>query len=211
MTSEIELALVDGRVRTLDPDNPSAQAVAVAGGRIAAVGSDDEVRALCGPGTEVIELDGAAVVPGLIDSHMHPFKGAVGARGADLLDAHTLDDVLDGLRAERRKCQPGEWVLGWGLDYNVFEQTGVSSAVIDEAVGGAPAAVTFMDFHTVLASTHTISACSTNSRGPSIPASSSAFSEASIVWKSMNVSAVGAPPTASSITDELMPVPSNTL
>jgi predicted amidohydrolase YtcJ len=156
MTPEIDVALVDGRVRTLDPDNPSAQAVAVAGGRIAAVGSDAEVRALCGAGTELIELDGAAVVPGLIDSHMHPFKGAVGARGADLLDAHTLDDVLDGLRAERRKCQPGEWVLGWGLDYNVFEQTGVSSAVIDEAVGGAPAAVTFMDFHTVLASTHAL-------------------------------------------------------
>ena len=62
MTSEIELALVDGRVRTLDPDNPSAQAVAVAGGRIAAVGSDAEVRALCGPGTEVMELDGAQKV-----------------------------------------------------------------------------------------------------------------------------------------------------
>src|ERR1700689_5373116 len=98
MTPEIDLALVAGRVRTLDPDNPSAQAVAVAGGRI----------------------------------------------------------VAGGLRAERRKCQPGEWVLGWGLDYNVFEQTGVSAAVIDEAVGGAPAAVTFMDFHTILASSHAL-------------------------------------------------------
>jgi len=99
MTSEIELALVNGRVRTLDPDNPSAQAVAVAGGRIAAVGSDAEVRALCGPDTEVIELDGAAVVPGLIDSHMHPFKGAVGARGADLLDRVSHD--RDCRRRER--------------------------------------------------------------------------------------------------------------
>jgi hypothetical protein len=87
---------------------------------------------------------------------MHPFMGAIGARGADLLDAHTLDDVLSGLAAERARCGPGEWVLGWGLDYNVFEQTGIGSAVIDDAVGGAPAAVTFMDFHTVLASTHAL-------------------------------------------------------
>jgi predicted amidohydrolase YtcJ len=110
------------------------------------------VRAQCGSATEVVNLDGAAVVPGLIDSHMHPFMGAINARGADLLDAHTLDDVLGALQAERAKCQPGEWIQGWGLDYNVFEQTGISSSVIEDAVGGAPAALTFMDFHTMLAS-----------------------------------------------------------
>ena len=47
-------------------------------------------------------------------------------------------------------------MLGWGLDYNVFAQSGISSEVIDEAVGGAPAALTFMDFHTLLASTHAL-------------------------------------------------------
>ena len=100
----------------------------------------------------MVDLEGAAAVPGLIDSHMHPFMGAVGARGADLLDAHTLDDVLGALAAERAKCAPGQWVQGWGLDYNVFEQTGISSAVIEDAVAGAPAALTFMDFHTLLVS-----------------------------------------------------------
>lgn len=154
--TDIDLALVDGRVRTLDPDRPLAEAVALAQGAIAAVGSSDEIRARCGATTEVIALDGAAVVPGLIDSHMHPFMGAIGARGADLLDAHTLEDVLGALSSERAKCAPGEWVQGWGLDYNVFESTGISSAVIDEAVGGAPAALTFMDFHTVLASSRAL-------------------------------------------------------
>jgi predicted amidohydrolase YtcJ len=100
----------------------------------------------------VIDLDGAAAVPGLIDSHMHPFMGAIGARGADLPDAHTLDEVRGALSADRARCAPGEWVRGWGLDYNVFEQTGISAEVIDQAVGGAPAALTFMDFHTLLAS-----------------------------------------------------------
>jgi predicted amidohydrolase YtcJ len=148
----VDLALVNGRIRTLDADRPQATALAVTGGVIAAVGADRDIRQRCGPGTEVIDLQGAAAVPGLIDSHMHPFKGAVGARGADLLDAHRLDDVLGALAAERAKCAPGEWVQGWGLDYNVFEQTGISSSVIDQAVDGAPAAITFMDWHTMLAS-----------------------------------------------------------
>lgn len=151
MTSA-DLALVNGRIRTFDPGRPQATALAVSGGTIAAVGDDHEVRELCAAGTEVIDLRGAAAVPGLIDSHMHPFKGAIGARGADLLDAHRLDDVLGALAAERARCAPGEWVQGWGLDYNVFEQTGISSSVIDEAVDGAPAVVTFMDWHTMLAS-----------------------------------------------------------
>ncbi len=152
MTPDLDLALLGALVRTLDPESPSAAAVGILDGRIAAVGSEDEVRGLCGSQTEVVDLDGAAVVPGLIDSHMHPFMGAINARGADLLDAHTLDDVLGALQAERAKCQPGEWIQGWGLDYNVFEGKRISASVIEEAVGGAPAALTFMDFHTMLAS-----------------------------------------------------------
>jgi predicted amidohydrolase YtcJ len=150
--TEVDLALVNGRLRTLDPQRPHAAALAVADGMIVAVGDDAAIRERCGSQTRVVDLKGAAGMPGLIDSHMHPFKGAIGARGADLLDAHTLDDVLGALAAERAKCAPGEWVTGWGLDYNVFEQTGISSAVIDDAVGGAPAALTFMDFHTLLVS-----------------------------------------------------------
>jgi predicted amidohydrolase YtcJ len=150
--TEIDLALVNGRIRTLDPGRPTATALAIADGVLTAVGDDAEIRGLCGAGADVIDLDGAAAMPGLIDSHMHPFMGAIGARGADLLDAHTLDDVRGALSAERARCAPGEWVRGWGLDYNVFEQTGISAGVIDEAVGGAAAALTFMDFHTLLAS-----------------------------------------------------------
>jgi predicted amidohydrolase YtcJ len=150
--TQIDLALVGGRLRTLDPGRPRASALAISDGRIVAVGEDAVIREMCGSQTEIVDLRGHAAVPGLIDSHMHPLKGAVGARGADLLDAHTLDDVLGALAAERAKCAPGEWIRGWGLDYNVFADTGISSSVIDDAVGGAPAAVTFLDWHTMLAS-----------------------------------------------------------
>jgi predicted amidohydrolase YtcJ len=146
-----DLALVGARVRTLDPERPSATAVAAADGVITAVGSDAEIRALCGPATEVIDTAGAAVVPGLTDSHLHPFLGAIGARGADLLGVTSLAEVRRLVAAERAHCAPGEWVLAFGLDYNAFRDTGTSGTLIEEAAGGHPALLTFMDFHTALA------------------------------------------------------------
>ena len=120
--TQVELALVNGRIRTLDPARPAATAVAVGDGTVLAVGGDAEIRERCGSCTEIVDLRGAAVVPGLTDSHLHPFMGAEDARGADLMDARTLDDVRASLAAERRRCAPGEWVLGYGLDYDVFRE-----------------------------------------------------------------------------------------
>ena len=149
--STADLALVGAAVRTLDPERPSATAVAVADGVIAAVGSDAEIGELTGPGTEVIDLHGAAIVPGLTDSHLHPFLGALGARGADLMGAGSLAEVQRRVAEERARCAPHEWVLGFGLDYNAFAESGTSGALIEEAAGGGPALLTFIDFHTALA------------------------------------------------------------
>jgi predicted amidohydrolase YtcJ len=148
----MNLALVGAAVRTLDPERPSATAVAVRDGTIAAVGSDAEVRELCDARTEVVDLRGAAVVPGLVDSHMHPFMGALGARGADLLGVFSLDEVMRRVGEERARCAPGEWVLGWGLEYNALAGVETSGALFADAAGGAPMLLTYMDFHTALAS-----------------------------------------------------------
>jgi predicted amidohydrolase YtcJ len=145
----VELALVGGSVRTLDPHRPSASAVAIGNGTILAVGDDADIRAL-GDATETIDLSGASVVPGLVDSHIHPILGAEDTRGADLTGARTLDAVRAALAAEQRR-NGGDWVLGWGLEYDVFRESGVRGELLDDAVGGAPAFATFMDFHTGVA------------------------------------------------------------
>jgi predicted amidohydrolase YtcJ len=153
MTPPLDLALVNGRVRTLNPDQPSATAIGIAGDTIVAVGDDAEIRAEASASTEVIDLKGAAVTPGIVDSHVHPFAAGIGgARGADLMDARTLDDVRSLVAQERARCAPDQWVLGYGLDYNAFAETGISGELIAEAAGGAPAILTFIDFHTALAS-----------------------------------------------------------
>src|SRR5207249_1039474 len=108
--SSAELAVVNARIRTLDPQRPWASAVAVREGMVVAVGEGAEVRAACDGATEVVDARGAALVPGLVDSHAHPFMGAMETRGADLAGATSVEDVAARLAAERRRCGDGTWV-----------------------------------------------------------------------------------------------------
>src|SRR5581483_9498305 len=72
-----DLILRGGRFTTLDSGKPTASAVAVAAGRFSAVSSDQEIMALAGPGTRVIDLHGRLVLPGLIDNHLHLIRGGL--------------------------------------------------------------------------------------------------------------------------------------
>src|SRR5882724_3842349 len=74
---EPDLILRNGRIATLGGPRPFAQAVAVQDGRFLAVGSDEEIMRLRGSSTEVIDLGGKTVIPGLNDSHMHPIRGGL--------------------------------------------------------------------------------------------------------------------------------------
>ena len=86
--SAADLVFVNGAVYTVDATRSWAQAVAVRDGRIALVGTDDDIRAAVGGGTEVIDLDGRMLVPGFQDAHVHPVSA-----GIDMLqcDLHDLD------------------------------------------------------------------------------------------------------------------------
>nr|WP_246345567.1 amidohydrolase [Conexibacter arvalis] len=121
-------------------------------GAIAAVGDERAVRAACGPATELVDLGGATVVPGLIDGHQHPLEwGGRAARGADLAGIETLEQLLAALRAERERVGRDGWVRGWGLPYEPFAGGTIAAELIEEAVGGAPTALMFCDLHTLLA------------------------------------------------------------
>jgi predicted amidohydrolase YtcJ len=114
------------------------------------VGSDAEVREHCDHRTQVVDGKGElAIVPGLVDAHIHPFH-AEQTRGADLTRCSTLSEVQYELSREAAIGGDG-WVVGWGLEYNVFADAPISSEEVDRAVGGAPALVTFFDLHTAVA------------------------------------------------------------
>lgn len=138
-----ELAIVNARIRTLDPARPFASALAVRGGTIIAVGED--VSDDCDATTDVIDAGGAALFPGLVDSHIHPFWGAEATRGVDLRGCASAAEALARLAAA--EPQRG-WLFAWGLDYDVAP----SPAAIGEACGGAAVFVQLADLHTALAS-----------------------------------------------------------
>jgi hypothetical protein len=107
--------LVNGKVVRFDAT--PAEAVAVRGDRIAAVGSTEAVRALAGPATRVIDLGGRTVIPGLIDSHIHAIRaGLTYMTEVHWFGVRTLAEALEKLRAADKAAPPGAWLVvagGW--------------------------------------------------------------------------------------------------
>lgn len=114
-----DLALLNGKVITVDEVNSVAEAVAIKHGWILRVGTDDDVREVIDSGTEVHNLDGKTVLPGLIDSHMHP-GGSWGAyliRGVECgPELNSVDEMLERVRLKVKETASGNWILGYRLD-----------------------------------------------------------------------------------------------
>ena len=117
-----ELVLYNGHVYTMDPSEGRVGAVAVAGNRIAAVGDDAAMRALLGPGGQAINLEGRAVVPGLIDAHVHFGWCAIaaGQKRLDLDNVPTKAKAVAQVAERARALPPGRWILGGGWNQNVW-------------------------------------------------------------------------------------------
>jgi predicted amidohydrolase YtcJ len=100
--------LVNGHVVTVDPRFSIAQAVAIAGGRFTAVGTDAAIRQLAGPSTTTIDLHGQTVIPGLADDHLHD---AGGGPGVDLSRVRTIADLLGAIAARVKTSRPGDVIV----------------------------------------------------------------------------------------------------
>lgn len=106
-----DLILVNGRFTTLDQTNPNPQAVAIAGGRFLGAGSEQEMRALAGPTTQVIDLGGRRAVPGLIDSHMHIIRGGLNYNMELRWDGvRSLGQAMEMLKKQVAVTPPPQWV-----------------------------------------------------------------------------------------------------
>jgi predicted amidohydrolase YtcJ len=120
----------NGSVFTADAAASRVQAIAVAGGTFVAVGNDLDVKSLAGPGTEMVDLRGRMLLPGIVDVHNHHLRGGQ----ADLyelkiLPTMSLDVVLEAVRARCAATKPGEWIFGgiWGS--HLVETIGQASAL----------------------------------------------------------------------------------
>jgi predicted amidohydrolase YtcJ len=113
----VDLALVNGKVVTLDGQSTIAEAVAIAGERITAVGSSAAIRRLAGPDTRVIDLGGRTLIPGLIDSHLHAIRAALSfSTEVNWIGSPSLVDALARVSKAAKATTPGAWLIvagGW--------------------------------------------------------------------------------------------------
>jgi predicted amidohydrolase YtcJ len=106
-----DVVFVNGRIVTVNDRSEIAQAFAVRGERIIAVGSDSEVRKLAGPSTILRDLKGRMVLPGLIDSHVHAPDAAVYEWDHEIPDMRTVDEVLEYIRGRAEALEEGKWII----------------------------------------------------------------------------------------------------
>ncbi len=114
MVDPADLVLQNGKVVTVDDDNPEAQAVAVRGDSIVAVGTNDQIAAYVGPDTEVIDLDGQLATPGFIEGHGHFMSIGNAAMQLRLMNTQSWDEIVSLVAEAVENAEPGEWIFGRG-------------------------------------------------------------------------------------------------
>lgn len=118
-----DLVLLGGTIVTVQEGGPDgATALAARDGRIVAVGSDEEVRGLVGPDTEVMDLDGALAIPGLIEGHAHYMRVGQSRLELDLTTVANWDAAVTMVEAAVRDAEPGQLILGRGWHQEKWDQ-----------------------------------------------------------------------------------------
>ena len=159
--SRAGVVLVGGDVRTLDPRSTTASAVAVADGRIVAVGPDDDVRSAASPAADVVDLGGRTVLPGINDSHAHVGWWAL-ATAAGALDvrrgaAPSVAAVQELVRAAADRTPAGKWILGYGWDQTRFAEGRMPTrTALDAAAPRHPVALTHFSGHALWANSEAL-------------------------------------------------------
>jgi predicted amidohydrolase YtcJ len=143
-----DLVLTGGEILTMQPEAPRAEALAIRGARIAAVGSDAEVRRWVGPATRVIDLHGRTVTPGLVDAHCHLYGLGEALEALPLRGMDRVEAVAQAVAEAARALPKGEWIMGHGWDQNRWTPaTFPDHAALDAVAAGHPVALERIDGH----------------------------------------------------------------
>ncbi|MGD2091915.1 MAG: amidohydrolase [Candidatus Aminicenantes bacterium] len=109
-----DLALINGKIVTMEKSKPVVEALAIRGGRILAVGSNQAIKSRIGDSTRTIDLEGKLAIPGFIESHGHFNSLGYSQMQLDLMKVKNWDEVVDMVKAAVSKAKPGEWIRGRG-------------------------------------------------------------------------------------------------
>lgn len=165
-----DLAVVGANIWTNNPDRPAATAIAVMGGEIIAVGTDEEINALTNGNTRVINANGARVLPGLIDAHVHLHNSGQTLSWIALRDAQSKQDMLHLVQTGAHEKAEDEWVMGRGWSAEGWDDPEPPTAdELDSAAGGRPTILVRMDGHQLIASRRALELAGVDENTPAPP------------------------------------------
>ena len=147
-----DLVIVNASVHTMDKARPTAEAVAIIGNRIVALGSSKEIGKLAGPGTRVIDAHDQLVLPGFNDAHVHFMSGGFQLSSVDLRDANTPQEFAERIRDFAAKLREGRWITGGDWDHERWPDAKLPTRdLIDRYTPKTPVFVNRLDGHMALA------------------------------------------------------------
>jgi predicted amidohydrolase YtcJ len=165
-----DLIVTNARVRTVDKSRPAAQAVAVLGDRIVAVGSAAEVAAWRGPATQVLDAGGRLVLPGFNDSHVHFIEGSSSLTEVQLKNATSPQDFARRIGDFARALPAGEWITGGNWDDQSFATPVLPTRRdIDALTPDHPVFVSRYDGHMALANSLALKLAGVDRNTPDVP------------------------------------------
>lgn len=143
-----DLIVINGEIRTMDPLKPRVEALASHQGRVTALGSTADIRALAGSGVRVIDAGGRLVLPGFQDTHIHmQDSGTRHALDVDLAGARTIDELQQTLGAFAKAHPERGWVKGHGWYSGIFGEHNLTRDVLDKVVPDRPVLLFSSDYH----------------------------------------------------------------
>ena len=164
-----DLIVVNADVHTVDSGNPNAGAFAITGGKFIAVGSTAEIRDLAGNNTEVIDVAGVTVVPGLIDGHTHLLMGSGLAVGVDLSKIEDKGEWLSTIRDKAQSTAEGSWILGGAWDHNLSDGVLPTKEMLDSVAPNHPVLLRDIDGHSAWANSLAIEMAGVSANSPVPP------------------------------------------
>src|SRR5580704_11925523 len=166
---QADLVLTGGKIRSPAHRSGFVQALAVRGGLIHSVGTDEEIRQVTGPRTRVVDLGGRLAVPAFGDAHVHAVAGGLEGLRCNLAGLRTRPESLAAVASYCAGLGPGDWVLGGGWTMSAFPGGLPTAADLDPVTGGRPAFLPNRDHHTAWVNTAALERAGVDERTPDPP------------------------------------------
>jgi len=152
MSTAPDLIIVNAVVHTMDPNQPLAEAIAIYGNRIMAVGSTKDIRKLAAANTRVVDAKKKLVMPGFNDAHTHFMNGGFQLSSVDLRDANSPKEFAERIKTFAAKLPKGRWITGGDWDHERWPETKLPTReLIDSLTPDTPVFVNRLDGHMALA------------------------------------------------------------